>query len=75
MANKPTPRIQFQGGPLDGQTRDKTAPGRWSRYLDLMGDAFHYNLLSNYSQWYVLESIVEEGALRTGHYTFRSVTK
>lgn len=32
-----TPKITFRGGPLDGQTVDKTSPGRWPNVLDAEG--------------------------------------
>jgi hypothetical protein len=42
------PTYRFVGGPLDGQIRAKTEPGRWSSYRDAMGDVVPAHKIAQY---------------------------
>ena len=39
MATSKTPKFDFKGGPLDGQSRNKHNVGRWAKFLDNQGEA------------------------------------
>lgn len=68
MATRITPRMTFRGGPLDGQTRDKNSPGRWSQFLNPDGEWEHREYLLTDRRWYELDGTTTYDAGREIRY-------
>ena len=74
------PLIRFLGGPLDGAERVKTAPGRWSTYLDEDGQhlrtaAVRERVRQGRSDYYVQAGAIEVDGVDIGAKYLHQVTR